>query len=107
MPGAATAELSEGLDIVKRNRRSADDLIIRVYGLHAGEVQQRIEQHRGMPGGEHEPVAIRPDGIVRVEAEEALPQAVRHWSHAHWCAGMPGLGLLDRIHREGANGVDR
>ena len=34
------------------------------------EVQQRIEEHRTMAGGEHEPVAANPVRTLRVEAEE-------------------------------------
>ena len=37
----------------------AQRLVLRVDGLHAGQVQQGVEQHRGVAHGEHEAVAVR------------------------------------------------
>jgi hypothetical protein len=73
----------------------------------AGQVQQRVEQHRGVPGGQHEPVPIRPFGMRRRVAEEARPEHVRHRCRAHRGAWVPGICLLDGVHREGSDRVDR
>ncbi len=39
----------------------------------AGEVQQRIDQHRAMAIGEHETIAVEPLGIGRVVLEVLAP----------------------------------
>ena len=84
----------------------AQRLVLRIHGLDAGEVQQAVEQHRRVPGREHEPIAVRPDRVLRVEAQEALPQAVDDWRHRHRRARVAGIGLLDGVHRQGPDRVD-
>ena len=59
-----------------------------------------------MPGGQHEPVAVAPDRLVRVEAQEALPHRVHHRGQGHRGAGVAGVGRLHGIHAQGADGVD-
>ena len=66
----------------------------------------RVQQHRGMPVGQHEAVAVWPDRIVGIEAQELLPERIDHRRQRHRRAGMAGIGLLHGIHRERANGVD-
>ena len=73
--------------------------------VHAGEVKQGIEQHRAVPGREHEAVAVGPFGMGGVELQEAREQHRGHVGHAHGHAGMAGIGLLHRVHGERANGV--
>jgi len=73
MGGAPAAERAEGLDVVKGDRGLRDNLVGRVYRLHACEMKDRTEKHRGMAGGKNEPVAIRPHGIFRIKTEKALP----------------------------------
>jgi hypothetical protein len=51
-------------------------------------------------------VTIGPDRIGGVVAQELLPQAIRDGRQAHGRARMSGVRLLDRIHRQGADGVD-
>ena len=70
------------------------------------QVQQGVEQHRGMPAGKHEPIAVGPLGITRIMTEKTAPEHVRGGREGHRRAGVPGLSLLYRIHREGANRVD-
>src|SRR5881409_4092641 len=50
--------------------------------------------------------SVRPDGVLWIEAEKSLPQAVGHGSQGHGRPGMPGVGLLDGIHRKRPDGVD-
>ena len=57
--GREAAPLPELLDVVQRQ-------------VVTGQVQQRVQQHRAMAGGEHEAVAVGPAGIARVVPEEAL-----------------------------------
>ena len=75
--------------------------------LVAGQVQERVEQHAGVPGAQHEAVSIRPVGVGRGVAEEARPQHVGHRCGAHRGAGMPGVRLLDGVDRERPDRVDR
>ena len=105
-PGALAVELAEPLDVVQLDRQLALPLILRVHGLHAGEVQHRVKQHGGVAVGEHEAVAVGPDGVVRIEPQEVLPQAVDHRGQGHRGAGMAGVGGLHGVHGEGADGVD-
>ena len=71
----------------------------------AGQVQQGIEQHGAVAGGQHEAVPVRPAGIGRVVLQEAGEEDGRDIGHAHRHAGVAGLRLFDRIDREGADGV--
>ena len=71
----------------------------------AGQMKQRIQQHRAVTGRQHEAVAVRPRRIGRIEFQEAREQDGRNISHAHGHAGMAGLGLLDRVDGKKADGV--
>ena len=70
MAGRLASELPEVLDVVERQ-------------VVAGEIEQRVEQHRAVAGGEHEAVAVEPMRILRIEAQMARPQRVRHRRRAH------------------------
>ena len=84
----------------------ADHLVVGVDGAHVGEVEQRVEQHRGVPGREHEAVAVGPDRVGGVEAQEALPERVGDRRQRHRRPGMARVGLLDRVDRQRADRVD-
>jgi hypothetical protein len=71
----------------------------------AGQVQQRIQQHRAMAVGQHEAVAVGPLRVGRVVAQVAVPQHFGDLGHAHGRAGMAGIGLLHAVHGKGADGV--
>ncbi len=107
MAGAFAVELAEALQVVERHRRGAEPLVIGVDRLDPGQVQHRIEQGRGMARGQHKAVAVGPDRIVGIEAEEFLPQRVHHRRHRHRRAGMAGIGRLHRVDAQGADGIDR
>ncbi len=93
MPGAGTAQLPELANVVHRRR-----------GV-AGEVQQRVEQHRAVPGGEHETVAVRPFRRGGIELQKLRIEHRRDIGHAHRHAGMAAVRRLDSVHRQGANGI--
>ena len=88
MPRGLRAELAERLEIGDREALLAAD---------AGEIEQRIEQHRTVPGRQHEPIAIGPMGIGGVEFQHVAEQHGRDVGGAHRQAGMAALGLLDRV----------
>ena len=106
MARALAAELAEPLDIVERDRRLAERLVLGIDRLDAGQMQHGVQQHRRVAVGEHEAVAVRPDRIVRVETQKVLPQRIGHRRQRHRRAGMARIGLLHGVHRQGADGVD-
>ena len=50
----------------------------------ARQMQERIEDHRGMSIGQHEAIPIRPMGVGRVVPQVPIPERDGHLSHAHW-----------------------
>ncbi len=93
MAGAGAAELAEMADVVDRRPRVA------------GQVEQGIDQHRSVPGREHETVAVGPFRVRGIELQELAEQHCRYVGHAHRHAGMAAVGGLHRVHRERANGI--
>jgi hypothetical protein len=107
MTRSLAAELAEVTDVVERHRGLPEPFVGGVHGAGAGEVEHRPQQHRGVAVGEHEPIAVRPDRILRIEAHDPVPERVDQRRQRHRRAGMPGFGLLDRIDGQRANGIDR
>ena len=106
VPGALGVQLPELLQVLQRHRQLTQCLVDRVDRLDPGQMEHRVEQGRRVPGGQHEPVAVAPDRLVRVEAQEALPHRVHHRRQGHRRAGVAGVGGLHGIHAQGADGVD-
>ena len=93
MARRAAAELAEVLEVVEGE-------------AVAGEVQQRVEQHAAVAGGEDEAVAVGPVGMGGVVLEVPGPEHVRHGRHAHRHARMARVGLLHGVDGQEADGVD-
>ena len=93
MAGRERAELAEALDLVDRHL------------LVAEQIEQRVKQHRAVAGRKHEAVAVRPRRIGRIEFQKAGEQHGRDVGGAHRQSRMAGIRLLDRVHRQRANGV--
>src|SRR5215472_1387726 len=55
---------------------------------------------------EDEAITIGPDRILRIEAQDAIPDRIDQWRERHRRAGVPGFGLLHRVDRKRTNGVD-
>ena len=106
MPGRLAVELAEPADVVERHRRLAEPLVVRVHRLRLREMQHRPEQHRGVAVRQHEPVAVGPDRVLRIEVHDAVPDRVDQRRERHRRAGVAGLGRLHRVDREGADRVD-
>jgi hypothetical protein len=83
-----------------------DDLVVGVDRLDAGQVEHRVEQHRGVAGGEDEAIAAGPDRIFGVEAQVTLPERIGDRGHRHRGPRVAGVGLLDRVDRQRADRVD-
>ena len=73
--GRARAPLPERLEVVQRE-------------VVAGQVEERVEEHRGVAGRQDEAVAIRPVRVGRRVAQEARPQ--RRRPSAPRPSGRPG-----------------
>ena len=69
----------------------------------AGEVQQRIEQHRTMTGGKHETIAVRPVRSLGIEFEEAGIEHGRNVSCAHGKTRVTGIGFFHCFRRQEAD----
>ena len=95
MAGARAAQLAEALDVVERD------------AAVAAQIKERVEQHRAVPGREHEAVAVGPIGRRRIEFQKPREQNGRRIRHAHRHAGMAGFGRLDRVHGERPDGVGK
>ena len=93
MAGGLAAELAEVLQLIERH-----------VGI-AGQMQQRIEQHRAVAGREDEAVAVGPVRLRGVELQELREQDGGDVGHAHGHAGMAGVRLLYGVHGEGPDGV--
>ncbi len=106
VPRALRVQLAEPLDVIEADRRLAERLVLRVDRLHPGQVQQRVQQGRGVPGGEHEPVAVGPDRHLGVEAQVLLPQGVGDRGQGDGRPRVPGVGRLHGVHRQRPHGGD-
>ena len=93
MAGAAGAELAERLELVEREL------------AHAGEVEERVDEGRAVPAGEHEPVAVRPLRVGGVVLEELQPERGDEVRDAERHAGVAALRLLHFVRREAADRV--
>ena len=99
-------ELAEAADIVECHRGLPQPFVLGIHRLCLGKVQHGPEQHRGVTVRKHEPIAIGPDRVLRIEAHDAVPEGVDQRGERHRRAGVPGFGLLDRVNRKRANGID-
>jgi len=95
MAGGAAAHLPEILQLLQGHVRIA------------GQIKQRIQQHRPMTGRQHKAVPVGPMGIGGVEFQEAGEKHRGGVRHAHGQAWMTGLGLLHRIDGEHADDIGK
>jgi hypothetical protein len=93
MAGRPGSPLAEALEVLHRH-------------VVAGQVEERVEQHRRVAGAQHEAVAVGPVGVARGVAEEPGPERVGHRRGAHRGAGVPGVRFLDAVDRQRPDGVD-
>ena len=68
-------QLTELLDVVNRQ-------------VIAGQMQQRINQHRAVAVGQHKAVTIWPLGVGGIVAQVVIPQRLSDFRHAHGRAGV-------------------
>ena len=87
------AELAELLQVIQRHVRIA------------GEIKQRIQQHRAVTGRQDEAIAVGPMRLLRIELQEFGEQNRGDVGHAHRQTGMARVRLFDRIHGQGPDGI--
>ena len=63
----------------------------------AGQVQQRVQQHRAMAVRQDEAVAVGPDRIGGIVLQKSAPQHLGDFGHTHRHAGMTAVGGFHRI----------
>src|SRR4029450_11485366 len=97
MPRGFAVELAEVADVLEGYPRVPESFVLGVDRLGAGEMEHGPEQHRGVAVRKHEPIAVGPDRVLRIEAQDAIPERVYQRRERHRCARVPGLRLLDRI----------
>ena len=71
MAGGDRIHLAETLDLVERHL------------LVAGEIEQRVKQHRAVTGRQYEAITVGPGEVGRVEFQELREQNGRHVGGAH------------------------
>jgi len=71
----------------------------------ARQVQQGIDQHGAMAIGEHKTISVRPLGVAGIVLEIVIPENLGDVRHAHRRSGVARIGLLDRIHAQGTDGI--
>ncbi|MGZ2441959.1 hypothetical protein ACVI55_004395 [Sinorhizobium medicae] len=82
-------------------------MIFQILNRHpvAGEMQQRIGQHRTMPVRLNETVTVDPSRIDRIVPEKIVPKHLGNIRHAHCGPGMAGIGLLHDVDSQETNCV--
>ena len=73
----------------------------------AGQVQQRVEQHRAVAVGQHEAIPVGPLWVAGIVTQEVVPQDLCDVRHSHGHARMPGLGTLNGVHAQRPNGIGK
>ena len=81
------AELAEILDFVHRQ------------GI-TRQMQQRVQQHRGMAVRQHEAVAVPPGRIAGINFSTSRHSTSAMSAMPMGAPGWPGFGLLDGVHRK-------
>ncbi len=73
----------------------------------AREVERRVLEDAGVPGGEDEAVSSRPVRIGRVVPHHVAVEQIRQRREGHRRPRVTGVRLLHCVHRECADRVDR
>ena len=94
MAGRLRAPLAELLEIVERE-------------VVAGEMQRGVLEDARVARGEDEPVAVGPVRVRRAVIHHLGVEEIRERRERHRGAGMAGVRLLNRVHRERPDRVDR
>ena len=92
VPRSLGVQLPEVLDVVNAN-------------VVPAQVQQGVLQHGAMAVRQYKTVTVGPLRVGRVVAQVIVPQYLGDIRHTHGRTRVAGLGFLNRIHAQRANGV--
>ena len=107
MAGTGAMELPKILDVLERDRQALFQAIVVLGHLaHAREMQNGVQQHRGMAARENEAVARRPHRLRGIIAQVVLPKLIGHRRQGHRRSGVAALGLFHCVHAQRADRVD-
>ena len=106
MAGAFPVKLAKLFDVLEAYGGRFENSVSAIDCLYACEMEHCVQQHRCMTVRKYESITIGPYRIVRIEAQEALPQCVHDRSERHWRARMSGICLLHSIDGKRAYRVD-
>ena len=99
------------LAVLRMPRRMRSPLPELLELLHrqviARQVQHTVEQRGGVTIGQDKAITVRPQRIGRVVLHDLVVQQVRDGRATQRCAGVAGLGLLDLVHGQKSQSVDR
>ncbi len=84
----------------------AKALQLRQRQVVAAQVQQRVQQHRAVPGAQYKPVTVWPQRRLRVVYEELPPQHAAHHCGAHRHPRVPRVGRLNGVNRQRLDRID-
>jgi hypothetical protein len=104
--GGARRELTKLLDVVEADRGMAGLLARTIDLLDARQMQQRVEQHRGVADRQHETVAVGPLRRAGIVAQIVAPHRPADRRERHRRARVARVRLLHRVHRQRADRVD-
>ncbi len=90
--GGAAAPLAEIFEFVERQ-------------VVAVQVQQAVDQHTAVAGGEHKAVAVGPFGVGGVMFQKFRPEYGCHVGHAERHARVTGIGGFHAVNGESADGI--
>ncbi len=76
--------------------------VLNGHRLEAGEIQQRVNQHRAVAGRQYKTIPVGPFRLRRVEFQELGVQHGGDIGRAHRRRRVAYLGLFDRVHRQRA-----
>src|SRR5262249_57167161 len=106
MTGSLAIQLSEVAYVVERNGWLANRFVLGIHRLDAGEMKGAPQEHGGMAVRQDEAIAIRPNGILWIEPQHAVPDGIDKWRKRHGSTRVSGFGLLHGVNRQGADRVD-
>lgn len=59
-----------------------------------------------MTARQDKPIAVRPQGLMRVVAKILRPELVGDRGKCHRCSRVPAVGGLNPVHAQGSDGID-
>ena len=68
-------------------------------------MQQGIQQHAAMAGGQHKAVTVLPIRMLRIDDHMFAVKRIAHRRCPHHHTGMAAVGALNGISRYNANGI--